>query len=52
MSDMIKINTTAVFGIINSGGGYGQLKEIMSTLEVPVMNNKTMIKNMINYVKH
>lgn len=40
-SNMIKINTAAVIGIVNTGGGYGQLKEIMTTLEIPTMNNNT-----------
>ncbi|KAL4127211.1 hypothetical protein QTP88_011402 [Uroleucon formosanum] len=40
-SNMIKINTAAVIGIVNTGGGYGQIKEIMTTLEIPIMNNNT-----------
>lgn len=40
-SDMMKINTAAVIGIINTGGGYGQLTEIMATLDVPTFNNRT-----------
>jgi len=40
-SNMIKINTAAVIGIVNTGGGYGQIKEIMTTLEIPTMNNNT-----------
>lgn len=42
-SNMIKINTAAVVGIVNTGG-YGQMKEIMTTLEIPTMNNNTYTK--------
>lgn len=38
-SDMTKINTSAVIDIINTGGGYGT--EIMATLEISTINNRT-----------
>lgn len=34
----MNINTSAVAGVMNIGGGFSQLEEIMCTMEIPIMS--------------
>lgn len=43
-SPTMNVNTAAVTGIMSIGGGFSNMEEFFSTLEIPSMSEKTFIK--------
>jgi len=39
--EFMNINTLAVAGVMNIGGGFSQLEEIMCSVEIPIMSQNT-----------
>lgn len=43
-SDKLRINTSAVIGIMSIGGGFSNMEEFLSALDIPCMSSKTFSK--------